>query len=253
MKNKLFQPVCMAAAILALAGANDARATLLVYEDFEGYASGSSLIGQAGLGLGQSGNWTHQYTAGTFTIGAGLAGAQGLTIGVGSSGDNAITIAHTAAGWGTGEMWMSCLYNEASYVGHAYVSGGPIWAGAFGHGWSSDFGINNESGPGNVPRTLGQTYLMVAKIDWTAGSTTLWVGPQSGFDPLVQAPAVIKAEAQSTTPMLSLAFYDVVGTIDDIRIGTTSADVVPVPEPSVFALLGLGGLSLAALRRRKAV
>jgi len=38
--------------------------------------------------------------------------------------------------------------------------------------------------------------------------------------------------------------------VDEIRIGTTLADVIPVPEPASVALLGLGGLML--LRRRRA-
>jgi hypothetical protein len=39
--------------------------------------------------------------------------------------------------------------------------------------------------------------------------------------------------------------------VDEVRLGTTFADVTPVPEPMTFALAGLGGLMLLALRRRK--
>jgi hypothetical protein len=37
---------------------------------------------------------------------------------------------------------------------------------------------------------------------------------------------------------------------DEIRVGYTFADVTPVPEPVTFALAGLGGLMLLALRRK---
>jgi len=38
--------------------------------------------------------------------------------------------------------------------------------------------------------------------------------------------------------------------VDEIRIGTTWADVTPVPEPGVLALTGLGLMGLLSLRRR---
>ncbi len=39
--------------------------------------------------------------------------------------------------------------------------------------------------------------------------------------------------------------------LDELRIGTTWADVTPVPEPSAIALTGFGLLGLLCLRRRK--
>ena len=38
--------------------------------------------------------------------------------------------------------------------------------------------------------------------------------------------------------------------IDEIRIGTTLADVIPVPEPVTLTVLAIGGLALLRRRRR---
>ena len=38
---------------------------------------------------------------------------------------------------------------------------------------------------------------------------------------------------------------------DEIRVGTTAADVTPVPEPAIFCMAGLGILALITLRRKK--
>jgi len=39
---------------------------------------------------------------------------------------------------------------------------------------------------------------------------------------------------------------------DEVRVGDTWADVSPIPEPSTYALLGLGLGALFFLRRRRA-
>jgi len=39
--------------------------------------------------------------------------------------------------------------------------------------------------------------------------------------------------------------------IDEIRVGTTFADVAPLPEPATLALLGIGGLGLLLRRKRR--
>jgi hypothetical protein len=200
---------------------------LLFHEEFDGYAAGS-LIGQTGRGLGQSGAWEYQGTAGTFTLGPGLSGDSGLVVDAFGGGDCDARVEHTVAGWGSGVLYMSYLWNETSYGGHAYVSGGGGYAGAFGHAWGTSWAINN-TGSG-VSYNFNQTYRLVARIDWDAGVTTMWADPVSETD----APVAVRSETQSGTRTTIIRFYGTDGTIDDIRIGTDFASVVgSVGEPFI--------------------
>ena len=100
--------------------------------------------------------------------------------------------------------------------------------------------------PGNQSYSLNVTYRLVARIDWDSGATAMWVDPVSEGD----APAVVRNETQSVTQSLALLYYGTDGTIDDIRIGTTFADVIPEPSTSLLVLLGMTGSAIQRRRRR---
>ncbi|MBK1833739.1 hypothetical protein [Roseibacillus ishigakijimensis] len=196
---------------------------LFLHEEFEGYASGS-LIGQLGKGIGLDGTaaWEYQGNAGTFEIGPGLSGLQGVIATADGTGDLDARIGHTVENWGEGVFYLSYLYNEIEYGGHSYVSAGGSYSGALGHAWTSNFGINNEEGPSFQPYTQEQTYRIVARIDFTANKTTMWVDPQYEFD----SPTVVKQEVMSSTPRLIFRFYGTDAVIDDVRIGSDFQSVV---------------------------
>lgn len=238
------------AVIAVLLGASgSSQAVLLLHEDFEGYTPGP-IAGQAGTGLNVTGTWSGNGN-GTYTVGAGLSGSQGLQLQNAIGADNIATVAHSVPGWGSGQLWMSFLYNESSYGGHSYVSGGGGYNGAAGHAWTggSLLGLHNTTNPG-AAYTQGETRLLVTLIDWTANTTTLWVDPVGDptGDPF---DSQLAAQTPGAGQTLWFNTYNTNGTWDDIRIGTTYSDVGPIPEPSSLVLLGLAGVGCCAMRRRQ--
>jgi len=100
---------------------------------------------------------------------------------------------------------------------------------------------------------LNETRLIVGKITWGAGATDTLDLYLPGTDLVLPGTAYATQTAsidQSGLNYLALGGNDQVLNMDEIRFGTSYADVTPVPEPSSTALLGLGGLALI-LRRRK--
>lgn len=115
----------------------------------------------------------------------------------------------------------------------------------------------------NAGMTLGSTNFFVVAYTFnpstTDDSVSLWVNPTPGGS---QPAADVTIVANSGT--VDAANLQIVGfkaqsaasgagnwVFDTLRIGSAWADVTPVPEPSTFALMGLGlGLMVAMIRRR---
>ncbi|MEM1085173.1 MAG: hypothetical protein AAGI48_13760 [Verrucomicrobiota bacterium] len=206
----------------------------LLREEFDGYTAGT-IVGQAGQATNMTGNWAGNLSGGSAVIGPGLSGNNALVI---TAPDRTqVSVAHTVPNWGTGQFWMSYLVNQPTTENaHMYVMAGDSFAGAFGHAWSSLWGINNTSGPGDVAYVTNETVRLVAYIDFDAGTTTMWVNPDPNTVPITDpldlgfAPTAYKEEAQSSTPLLRVDSYPDI-TVDDIIIGTEYADVaIEVPD-----------------------
>lgn len=135
-----------------------------------------------------------------------------------------------------------------------------IWADG---GGQMVFGLSNTSGVktlSNVTLSTGQTYLVVASILWSnAGDETvsLFVNPALGAEPLVPnlsysldfgVLAIERIGLQSSMHTPSTTIFD------ELKIGTSFADVISVaiPEPSLLALLGMGAVILLWNWRRSA-
>jgi len=136
-------------------------------------------------------------------------------------------------------------WNPGSEGGSVGLSNG-VWA-------ISEIG-GGPSASSGVARVVGQTYLMVLKIDFlTEGSDqmTLYVNPTPGLG----APNVTGASITTTKDfsLYGVMFYPSsstnAGALDELRFGNTFADVTPIPEPATIALLVLGGLGLLGRKR----
>ena len=122
--------------------------------------------------------------------------------------------------------------------------------------WTLSETTGTASASTGVSRALNQTYLMALKIDFIDASSdrvTLYVDPTPGGS----TPDVIGTSIMTTSDLNigALTFYpgsgSNVGALDEIRFGTSYADVAPVPEPATMLLLGIGGVACIVRRRRK--
>jgi hypothetical protein len=106
--------------------------------------------------------------------------------------------------------------------------------------------------------------LMKLVIDGTTGadSAYIWFNPSdiTATPDTSTADITDTGEIDLTTATMGLrlnangnsgVYTNSVELFDEIRVGTTAADVTPVPEPAIFCMAGLGILALITLRRKK--
>lgn len=110
----------------------------------------------------------------------------------------------------------------------------------------------------------GQTLFIVGRYTFNEGDTTddavdLWINPDSstfGTDILPAATLTATLAGTDLTEIAQFTFRQntaantpAVLTWDELRIGYSWADVTPVPEPSAWAIWGLGLLCWVGIRR----
>jgi len=127
---------------------------------------------------------------------------------------------------------------------------------------NNTFGLRtaNIAAVHTVPFSLNTTYFVVVSYDFGTTSANFWLNPTPGG---VQGAAdMTLAGDGSVTAIDNVGFKaqsdNISGVgqgaylIDTLRVGTTWADVTPVPEPSAFFLAAAGvGLMLGMIRRRR--
>ena len=138
----------------------------------------------------------------------------------------------------------------AMYFG-TVTGGGAFRFGLRGGGASATY---TSSGS---PYSLDTTYLVVLGYDFGAANNnmSLWINPTPGGS--MPAANLVLTPTTLATGIANVGFKvqsspQGAFLIDNLLVGTTWGDVTPmgIPEPSTFALAGLGILSLISARRR---
>ncbi|MGC9451378.1 MAG: PEP-CTERM sorting domain-containing protein [Oceanipulchritudo sp.] len=97
---------------------------------------------------------------------------------------------------------------------------------------------------------IGNSNLYIIGLDEAANDIKIWINPTVGGSD----PATITTSAIAWSGASSIQFTSDWNNLelDEFRIGTTFADVTPVPEPATFALFGgFATLGLVLARRRR--
>ena len=264
-QSMLGKLLAVAAACFAL---QSAQATLLFSDAFN-YSAGAL---QNQVNPGNSATWTGgnsglSIVSGNLTY-PGLAdqGGNELSIANGSAGSSEIQFANQTSG----TIYYSFLFDPTVVDGaNDYFTA--LNPGTTTPGGSADAvdayyytsgkievrggGASASAGTGSA-LTIGTTYLIVEEVNLATKVDSLWIDPDSstfgGTAPT--ATATITGSSQTAVDNVGFKTQGTTGDflVDNLLVGTTWADVTPevTPEPSTFALAGLGLVGLAARLRR---
>jgi hypothetical protein len=254
----------LAAAVVLLAGVTQTKAALLVYDGFE---SGSGL-GQYPVNVGLTSTnggsgWTGFWTSGGTTLNSqaggltysGLATTAGQATVRGGNGFNVNT--RTFATVSTGDLWVSWLYSPGApatdYSGLGItrsVAGESVYVGTNGDG---NLRIDTTAVGGTNLSTYGAltagTRFIVANINFTNSTIAVYNNPTLPGGPGSAIASFAGLTLTNATGVVFLGNGNGITSFDEIRVGTTYADVAAIPEPSTYVLL-LGGLALLGFLRR---
>ena len=252
--------------IILLCFATCAHAVVLVSESFA-YPT-NQLNGNNG-GLGFSGAWQ---ASGHFQVAYGnlsipnYAGT-GNSMQFSSSYYTSLEARRnltTTYGASNSDLWASFLLRVDilnAYAGLNFATSGQTFGGLFvgilggpnGMGPpASTWGMDTAGGTGtvmsNVPVVYGRTNLLVVHMTTVASGADrfdLYVNPPVN---LPSSPDATKTISNWSFNKISIGTDNGTGVFDEIRLGTTYADVRPVPEPSCIVLVVVGGVFLLIRR-----
>jgi hypothetical protein len=273
--KKIGSQLCWSVVLAATAFfGSSAKATLLLYEDFN-YTAASNTTAQSG-GTGWTGAWgTAAGDTSTIIAGSGLTYA-GLPTAGNAANDNTFgSMGNTRTWSGAGlfgngsELWLSALVNTSatgSDLRLFALTSSTVSAGGVGFslaGSTIRATVNGSSFSSNITGTSGTTMLLVARIQFSntvgADSVTAWLNPTIGATPPTGGSSISGdiSSTFTTTPILGFrGGGSWMGIVDELRLGTTYGDVVgvAVPEPSTYSLFALAASGLvfcSHFRRRK--
>ena len=262
--------------------ASQTHAALIAYDGFS-YTNGATINGTNG-GTGWTSAWTADASFVNYSSSTALTYSSGT---VSVTGDNRTAIAggafsplvdRTFAAQ-TGTVYFSFLFRYEATAGgtidaddfvHFMLNNDNATANSGGIGKiNSDARLGSRIGGSNGGTTTnsatnmiaGNTYFLVGKISASGASGAnydqmdLFINPTSGTEPGTTSATDVADAGFSSLSHFTIRTNAVDANdaflFDELRVGTTFADVVPViPEPSV-GLLAIAGLGVAIARRRR--
>ncbi len=265
--SKMTQLTLMGSLLLAVGTSGISQASVIYSESFN-YTVGSDLIATGSGSTGWSQRSYGILADVSSTVGNGLS-FTGVTSSGGSAQLNTVLDVHSAA-IGTGvSFYASALFNKADTTGR--VSVGFLYNPAPATPtYFAGFGINGDgkltAGDGRLNTTwttaaatsvtTATTAMLVAYVDVTAHTISVW-NVTDTTAPL-GTPGVTFSISSNSVNVNSISVSytgnnkTAINRIDELRVGTTLADVgiVPAPEPASLGVLALGGLLLIQSRKR---
>jgi len=173
----------------------------------------------------------------------------GLTLNLSAAQATGDMFVHTTPTLGNTLSFYARLYAKSSGTGYLL-------------GYLETSGTGSAVNYGTTVLNFGTPYNVAVAYDFVAGplndTARVYINPTSNTE-LDNTPYIVDTWTTATAEATSYAAFNLrqgsstaaptISGIDNIAVSTTFSDVAQVPEPSTYALLGMGGLALL-LRRR---
>ena len=221
-------------AVVAGLAAGPARAGLLAYDGFDDTA-GASLVGKtAPLGFSSAytafGTGPNVSSPGAAYPGLAVTGNK-VELAIANANSGAVGVLANAPQTAGSTVYFSYLLQVTAGSGYAGVS---LCQGAtetlYTGNRSGYFGVDPKTGTAASSATSASNLsLLVCRVDFAAAAATirLYLNPTSNVEPATASVTVTKTEALSYD-RVRIESNSVAGMIDEFRLGTSFADVMPV-------------------------